>query len=876
MPKAQSQQIKRFQTRARLPKYFRAAAVGMLVLTLLAIGIGFYRARNNTEFRMKGFPTSLSKDVVAEVNAYERREADGDVVRYYIKADKATTFSDSHQELHNVFLQVFDAGGNGFDQITAAKAVYIPEENKNFTAYFAGDVNIATRDSLKIKTEQITYKKADETASADEQVSFERDNVQGRSFGAFVNVPAKKVELLKDVEIETVAASGPGSGDIKTATINSGYANYDQASEEIELRDGVKARVASSNGNADVRSDRAHAYLTKSAGNTRDVKKLELFDNVHIATRQGDGKPTNIESGYALYDKEQDKFDLKNGVHIVAFENDHPTDITSNSAIYEQSAGKIFVEGNAEITQGSSLIKGDQIAAELYPTKKLKNSVIRGNAFLRQTTPERTTEISAAELNAAYDQNQLLVNANALGNGNAILIPANPAEYSKVTMSAASAIRVFFKGEGAIERMLTQGRTTIKLDAPSGQADAADKRITADTVKTIFDSVGKNIQKAEAAGAAELYVEPLQARPENYKTTVDAPRFDCEFFPEGNNAKTCIAATKTQTVRVPTVVADGRGTQALTADKLTANFNAQTRDVESLDADGSAKFVELDRNAVSDQISFTQSDQVVRLRGGEPTVWDSRARAKAREIDWDTRNQRSALRGGVSTTYYSQKQTGGATPFGQIDKPVYITAANGDFDHRAQTALYTGNARGWQENNYVRAESLFIRQNEGLFTADGSVQSLLYNAKRKEDGRESNVPVFAASKRMTYDRDGRVLHYESAVDIRQGNDRIVGGAANVYIDEKGDVTRTDVENNVVITQPNRKAVGDFAQYVAADQSVVLRGNPARVQDAENGSSEGGQLTVYLDENRVIGEGKTKQNTTGRTRSVYKVKNNQDR
>ncbi|HEX2640740.1 MAG TPA: hypothetical protein VHL50_09220, partial [Pyrinomonadaceae bacterium] len=137
MPKAQSQQIKRFQTRARLPKYFRAAAVGVLVLTLLAIGIGFYRARNNTEFRMKGFPTSLSKDVVAEVNAYERREADGDVVRYYIKADKATTFSDSHQELHNVFLQVFDAGGNGFDQITAAKAVYIPEENKNFTAYFA-------------------------------------------------------------------------------------------------------------------------------------------------------------------------------------------------------------------------------------------------------------------------------------------------------------------------------------------------------------------------------------------------------------------------------------------------------------------------------------------------------------------------------------------------------------------------------------------------------------------------------------------------------------------------------------------------------------------------------------------------------------------
>jgi len=49
-------------------------------------------------------------------------------------------------------------------------------------------------------------------------------------------------------------------------------------------------------------------------------------------------------------------------------------------------------------------------------------------------------------------------------------------------------------------------------------------------------------------------------------------------------------------------------------------------------------------------------------------------------------------------------------------------------------------------------------------------------------------------------------------------------------------------------------------------------NP-RIEDAENGSSQGGQVTVYLRENRVVGEGKTKQNSAGRIRSVYKVKNN---
>jgi lipopolysaccharide export system protein LptA len=77
----------------------------------------------------------------------------------------------------------------------------------------------------------------------------------------------------------------------------------------------------------------------------------------------------------------------------------------------------------------------------------------------------------------------------------------------------------------------------------------------------------------------------------------------------------------------------------------------------------------------------------------------------------------------------------------------------------------------------------------------------------------------------------------------------------------------------VVTQPNRRAAGDYAQYNAADEIVILRGNPARIEDAETGSSQGGQVTVYLRENRVVGEGKTKQNGTGRIRSVYKVKNN---
>jgi LPS export ABC transporter protein LptC/lipopolysaccharide transport protein LptA len=911
--------IKKLQTRANLPKYFRVAAVFALLATVLIVGIGFYRARNNQEFRMKGFPTELSKDVIAEVTGFERMESEGDVKKYYIKADKARTFADNHQEMENVFLQVFDeSNGEMSDRITAAKAIYIPAENKNFTAFFAGNVQVETRDALKVKTEQIAYKKETETAEAEEHIEFERENVTGKSFGAIVHIKEKRLELMNQVEINAFAVNPNDEmarNNLQSAKIAANYAMFDQLNGKIELSENVNINITPNGQNGennemsqptDIKSNRATAVFTDkeikqidlngnvevyqkptnanskwtktkanraSAKIEKELKRLELFDNVEIETTFNDAKPTKINSGYAVYEKDADRFELKNGVHIVTVEDNQPTNIRSNDAVYEQSNGKITLYGNAEVTQGNNLIKGDNLIAELYPNKKLRNANAKGNSYLKQTTPERTTEIAGNELNAAFNENQFLQTANVVGNGNAVLIPAQSNEYSRVTISAPGAIRINFKGEGLLDQMLTQGRTTIQLNAPNNLPDAADKRLTADSVKSFFSANGKDLTRAEAVGNAELYVEPLKTSAENYKTTVNAPRFDCEFYATGNNAKNCSANGKTKTVRVPTAPGENRGMQTLLADKLNAGFSQQTQDIQQFDAIGNTKFTELDRNGIAEQISFTASDEIVRLRGGEPTVWDSRARAKANEIDWDTRNEKTFLRGGVSTTYYSQKQTNGATPFGETNKPVFVTAAAGEFSHREETGFYTGNARAWQENNYVRADRLLLQQKQGQLLAEGSVQSLLYNAKRKENGRETNIPVYAAAQKLTFNRDNRILRYETDVDIRQGTDRITAGSANVYMNERNDVSQTVAENNVVVTQPNRKAVGDYAQYNATDEIVILRGNPARIEDAENGSSQGGQVTVYLRENRVVGEGKTKQaGTGGRIRSVYKVKN----
>lgn len=914
MSESHRKNLKNLELRARMPRIVRTAAVGILICALLVLVIGFYRAGNSREFRMKGFPTTLSKDVVARIENYERVETDGEIKKYLIRAATAVTFSDNHQELQDVYLEVFDDAGQMSDKITASKGVYVPQENKNFTAYFAGAVNIVTRDDLNVRTEQVTYRRDSGIAEAEEEVRFERGNISGRAIGAIVNTTDKNLRLMKDVEIDAFAADPQdplAKSNIKSARITAESAVFDQAAETIDLTENVFVSVIPSGESAagsqptEVRSGKAHVTLEDrqvrkidlegsveveqkpANGNPRwsktrsekatavfagDLRRIDLAGRVTIETGSADTKPTLITCSTAVYDKPADRFELHDSVHIVTPQQDRETHIRSADAVYEQTAGRVALTGGAEIDNGQEFLKGERVDATLFADRAVKDAKASGSAYLRQATAERTTEVTGDELNATFADDRKLKTADSIGSSRAVLVPSRPSEYSKVTLAAPRAIRLAFRDAGVLQQMTTDGRTTITINAPQGAPNAADKKITADVVRTFFQANGKDMQRAEAVGNAELYVEPLTASPENYKTTVNAPRFDCEFFPTGNNAKLCVGQAKTKTVRVPTVAADDRGVQTLTSEKLTATFDQASQDVEQLDAIGSAKFVELDRNGTAAQMTFVAKEKLVKLRGGEPMVWDSKARAKAVEIDWDTGKKRSYLRGAVSTTYYNQKQTGGATPFGESNKPVFLTAANAEIDHAAETATYNGNARAWQDDNYVRAETIVIMQREQEFRASGNVQSVIYDAKSAD---RKNVPVFAAAQRMSYARGTRILRYEDSVDIRQSTDRVTGGIAVIQLNENNEMSQTTVENNVVITQPKRRATGTWAQYTNDSDVAILRGNPAVVEDAENGSTQGAQLTMYKRENRVVTESKTSPNSAGRIRSVYKVKKNQE-
>jgi lipopolysaccharide export system protein LptA len=488
--------------------------------------------------------------------------------------------------------------------------------------------------------------------------------------------------------------------------------------------------------------------------------------------------------------------------------------------------------------------------------------------------PGHSAEVHSTNMDFYLDKDQRLESAFASEDIKARTLDSD----SDLTLTGATSVDVKFQVQAErslLKEMNTSGRSIVTLSAPKSKANdkrAANKRLTADQVKLSWRTSGQDLEKAEASGNAELFIDPANPSNTTDRKTLTAPRFDCEFFETGNLARSCVANSGSKAVIDPSQPNPKRGTRTLTSQAMTAAFVRDTQDVERVDAQGDAKFNENDRNAIATNASYVAAEQMVKLRGGEPTIWDSRGRTKGIELDSDLANQVSYSRGKTATTYYSQEQTNGATPFSKVKSPVYVVSDRAELHHDSGLATYTGNARAWQDDNFVRGDKLNLYLNDKTMDASGHVQTAIYNAKRRVDGNSTVVPVFATSDSMSYSDPNRIVHYEGNVDIKQGGDRLTSAVADVYLaKETNDMERTVAQRDVVLTQPGRKGTGDWVQYTSVDEIAVFKGNPARVEDNEKGTTEGARLTLSMRDSKVTADDTRGPLSPGRVRSTHKIK-----
>jgi lipopolysaccharide export system protein LptA len=753
--------------RARVPAIARALALFLLIAGSIFVGVSYYKMRNNTPFRLRSEAPALSKEITGIINGYEQHITKDNRLYLWLRAARDVTYADGHHELEQVNLQVFPANSAKPDQITADRALY---DQENGLLQFTGNVQIETHETLKVKTDSLLYYQDKEMGETSSAITFERENISGKSTGAVVDDKNKRLELKNDVEI-TVAPEAANNANLKGAR----------------------------------------------------------------------GKPVTIRS---------------------------------KQAVFEQASLRLTFSGGATAEQEQDIMSGETLTANLNAQKKLQKLEMRGNSYLRSMTEGHAAEARAIDIDFYLDANQQLQRAYAARDIRAQTLNAD----SDVQLSGANILDINFRVQGdrsVIKEMKSEGRSVVNLSAPKTRANdprAASKRLTADSIKLNWRLKGKDLENAEAVGNAELYVEPVQKIATADTKTLTATRFDCDFFEVGNLTRTCVATGGSKAVIQPFQPGDKRGTRTVTSQKMNADFVRETQDIEKVDASGESKFNELDRNGTADAASYTAADETIRLRGGEPTVWDSRARTKAAEIDSNNSTRVSYCRGKVQTTYYSQEQTNSAAPFRKVKSPVYLLADRAELNHDSGNATYTGNGRMWQDDNFVRGDVINLYREQKQMDARGHVQTALYQAKQKTGSTINVVPVFVTSEYMRYSDAERVVHYETNVDIKQGTDRMTAGVADVYLQkEVNELEKVIAQRNVVLIQPGKRGTGDWCQYTAVDEVAVLKGNPAHVEDAEQGTTDGNRLTMYRRENRVVVDDPGGTQSPARVRSTHPIK-----
>lgn len=514
-------------------------------------------------------------------------------------------------------------------------------------------------------------------------------------------------------------------------------------------------------------------------------------------------------------------------------------EIRSQRAFYDEPTWQLRFEGQANLVQGDRLARAESMLGRLDPqTRRLTRIELRGGVSLAATLDASATELTAREVDAELDPEERLTRALARGQ---VRVAGRPEGHLHQVEAEQLDLRYAVVGDRSLPRtMLATGAVRLRLEAPerpappaaseSGSPATSLRTLAASQVELLLREDGETFQRAIARGEALLTITPQVVTPTAERTQLRAEQMKVEFAPAGNRIRQFQAQGEALAISDPLAPESRRSRRTLSAQRLVVDLEEASQQIAETVAEGAVQLTEADRTAIAQRAVYTAANETVLLRG-RPRVWDSTVQANAEEIDLRLEAEESSLRGRVRTTYFNRQSAGGALPFRQRHAPITVAADQATIRHRAGVAHYLGNARAWQEDEFLRADRLEIDRTEKTLLAVGQAQSAYYQLEREvEPGRRERIPVFASAERIRYLDAQRRTFYEGSVRLRQGTDSLEAATAEAQLDADHQLVEILATDRVVLSQPDRFARGERILYRAREETAILTGRPAVLED----------------------------------------------
>ena len=289
---------------------------------------------------------------------------------------------------------------------------------------------------------------------------------------------------------------------------------------------------------------------------------------------------------------------------------------------------------------------------------------------------------------------------------------------------------------------------------------------------------------------------------------------------------------------------------------------------------------------------YTAADQMLALIGS-PRVVDNGTTTTAQKIRMNRVTGDALAEGNVKSTYSDLK----AQPDGGMlasSDPIHVTSRSMTAHKSSGIAVYTGNARLWQNANVVEAPTIEFDRDHRSLIAQGVAEGVVQGDARgntagasgtaqpvttvlvQVDKKGNVTPINVTSSRLTYADAERKIFLTGGVRAKGADATITSEQMTVFLLPRsqsqagsgrgtyGQVDRMIAEKQVVMTQPTRHGNGDRLVYTSADDKFVLTGNSPSIFDAERGKTTGDSLTFYRQDDRVLVEGKQTSPAVTRT------------
>jgi lipopolysaccharide export system protein LptA len=570
----------------------------------------------------------------------------------------------------------------------------------------------------------------------------------------------------------------------------------------------------------------------------------------------------------------------------------HVTISGTKAAVIDAERGTItndpreIVLEHPHLTRETSSLQSDHAVFYLGPKNEVERVEATGNVMANARRSDSPDAIHGWAETAEFllSEDQLLRTATLSGN-------VHFAETGTQAMQGDAGRAIFdFGGKNQLQKVRAVEGARISQKGSSAVTDKGstpqDFDLTAPEIDfTVAD--GRILRQGTTSGDAKITIAQATAPGApglSQQTVVTAGKFVADFSAsDGKNHLSAVHGFPG--ARIVNSVA-GQPDRVSTSDSLDATFLPQGG-LESLTQRGSVVYTdgqtpEKRMQAWADAGRYTPADQVLLLTGS-PRVTSGGMATTANVIRMNRATGDAIAEGDVKSTYSDLKEQ----PNGALlasSSPIHVTAGSMTAHNSPAVALYSGNARLWQDANVIEAPSIqFDRQNRSVVAQGSSaipVRTVLVQAQK--DGsqasnpgkagngifdRAGSSPISITARKLTYADSERRVHYEGGVFADGPDFTASSKTADAFLmphgkaaDNKGfsgpgQLDHMVAQGDIVIQQPNRRADGQTLVYTAAEDKFVLSGGPPSIFDAEQGKITGVSLTFYRRDDRVLVEGK---------------------